>query len=289
MEWPSTKPIRGCSRSFESEIDFRRHLHDVHGLTNAIWRRPEPKPAVKRKRGADAQQKRVGAKDEGTAPKKIKFRHYRPLRLDQPVAVEPHSATAIHLPSHDTAQVGVISQEHADFDHNARVHASASSDSESSMGGISTVTSPLSSARTTPDLDLIDPRLLEPGVSGEGGITLANKVPNTPDDRPSPSNDDEDTRHDDKTVAQSCDHISSLCISGNANDHMDAGAVEATASLGRTKLHADLSWVDGGLEDGVPQEDGPAALRKRTLFSSPSPTNSASSSTPKIRGRMTSE
>lgn len=55
-----------------------------------------------------------------------------------------------------------------------------------------TLTSPLSSACTTPGLNLIDPRLLEPGVPGEDGMTLANKVSNTPDDRPSPWNDHED-------------------------------------------------------------------------------------------------
>ena len=288
MKWPSTKPICGCSGSFVSEIEFRRHLHDVHGLTNAIWRRPEPKPAVKRKRGAGAQQKRVGANVEGAAPKKIKFRHYRLLPLDQQVDVEPHSATAINLPSHDTAQAGFVNQEHADFDHNARVHGRNSSDSESSVGDISTVTSPLSSARTTHDLDLIDPRLLELGISGEGGITLATTVPNTPDDRPSPLNDDEDTRQNDRIVAQSCDHISSLCISGNACDHEDAGVVEPMASLGRTKLHADLSWVDGGsLEDEVPRYDGPAARPERTPFSSTSPVYSAPLSTPKTRGKTT--
>ncbi|KAK1141018.1 hypothetical protein N8T08_009675 [Aspergillus melleus] len=198
MEWPSMNPICGCSRSFESEIDFRRHLHDVHGLTNAIWLRPEPKPAVKRKRGTGEQQKRAAVKDEGAASKSIKFRHYRPLPLDQPVAAdaEPHSPNAVHPPSHDAAQVGIINREHADFDHNASVHARVSSDNENNVGDISTVASTLSSARTTPDLDLIDPRLLEPGVSGEGGITLANEVPDPPDDLPSSSNSDEDARHD---------------------------------------------------------------------------------------------
>ena len=288
MKWPSTKPICGCSDSVESEIEFRRHLHDVHGLTNAIWRRSEPQPAVKRKRGAGAQQKRVGANDEGAAPKKVKFQHYQPLPLDQPVAVEPHSPTAIKLPSHDTAQAGFINQPHADFDHSARVHARASSDSESSMGDISPVTFPLSSARTTPDLYLIDPKLFEPGVSGEDGITMANNVPNTPDDRPSLSNDDEDAGPHDKTVAQSCDHMSSLCISGNACDYEDAGVVEPTASPGRTKLHADLPGVDGGiLEDGLPRDDGPAARRARSPFPSTSPVYSAPSSTPKTRGKAT--
>ncbi|PYH28198.1 uncharacterized protein BO87DRAFT_453158, partial [Aspergillus neoniger CBS 115656] len=51
MEWPSIKPVCGCSALFKSEIEFCCYLHDVHGLTNVIWRRPEPKPAVKRKRG----------------------------------------------------------------------------------------------------------------------------------------------------------------------------------------------------------------------------------------------
>ncbi|KAL2802046.1 hypothetical protein BJX63DRAFT_426347 [Aspergillus granulosus] len=229
-------------------------------------------------------QKRVRANAEGAALKKIKFRHYQPVLLHRPVAAEPHSPTAVNLPPHDTAQAGFVNQQHAEFDYNARVHARASSDSESSVGGISTVTSSLSSACTTLDLDLIDPRLLEPGVSGEDDITLANKVPNTPDERPSPSNHDEDTGQDDKTVVQSCEHMSSLCISGNACDREDARVVEPTAFPGRAKPHADISWADGGsLEDGVPRGDAPAARRARTPFSSTSSLNSA----PKTRGRMT--
>ncbi|KAF9890711.1 hypothetical protein FE257_005577 [Aspergillus nanangensis] len=163
------------------------------------WK-PESKPAVKRKRGASAQPKRVRANSEEAILKKIKFRYYQPLLLYQPVAVEPHSPTAVNLPSHNTTQVGFVNQQHAEFDHTARVHVRVHSHSESSMGDISTETSPLSSARTTPDLDLIDSRLLEPAVSGEDGVTLANKVPGITHDRPSPSNDDEDTGHDDKTV-----------------------------------------------------------------------------------------
>jgi hypothetical protein len=270
MKWPSTKPICGCLASFESEIEFRRHLHDAHGLTNALWRRPEPKPAVKRKRGADAQQKRVRANAEGGALKKIKFRHYQPVLLHRPLAAEPHSPTTVSLPPHDAAQAGFVNQQHTEFDYNARVHARVCSDSESSMGGISTVTSSLSSPCTTLDLDLIDPRLLEPGVSGKDGITLANKVPNTPEKRPSPSNHDEDTGQDDKTVVQSCEHMSSPCITGNACDRADARVVEPTAFPGRAKPHADISWADGGsLEDGVPWDEAPAARRARTPFSAP--------------------
>ena len=151
------------------------------------------------------------------------------------------------------------------------------------------MTSPLSSVRTTPNLKLIDPRLLELGVLGEGGITLANKVPNNPNNRPSPSNDNEDARDDDKTVVQSYDYISSLCISGNVCNNNDAGAVEPTASLGRTKLHADLSWVNSdSLEDRVPRDDSLAARRARTLFSSTSPIYSALLSAPKSRSKITS-
>ncbi|KAL5363082.1 hypothetical protein BJX96DRAFT_177760 [Aspergillus floccosus] len=109
------------------------------------------------------------------------------------------------------------------------------------MCDISTVTSPLSSARTTPDLNLIDPRLLELVVSGEGGVTLANKVPSPPDYRLFPPNNNEDTRQDEKTVDQSCEHISSPCISGSACNHKDTRVVEPPASSGRAKPYTDLS------------------------------------------------
>ncbi|KAL2859885.1 uncharacterized protein BJX67DRAFT_368629 [Aspergillus lucknowensis] len=181
-----------------------------------------------------------------------------------------------------------VNQQHADFDHNAGVHARASSDSESSMGDTPIVTSPLSSARTTPDFNLIHPRLLEPGVSGEDGITLANKVPNTPDDRTPLSGGDEETGLHGKTMAQSGDRMTSLCISGNNCDHDDAGVVEPAASPGRTKPHADLSWVDSGsLEDGVPRDDGPEPRRDLTPFTSTSPVYSTPLSMPKTKGKTT--
>ncbi|RJE17656.1 hypothetical protein PHISCL_10006 [Aspergillus sclerotialis] len=248
-------------------------------MSSTIWRKPEPKPAVKRKRGTGPHRKRVGANEEGAAPKKIKFRHYQPLPHRQPVAVEPHSPTAVNLPTHNTVQAGFVNQQHAEFDHNARVHTRVSLDSESSMGEISTATSLRSSTRTTPDLDLIDPGFL----SQESREKMV-----TPDDRPSPSNDDEDTGQDGKTVAQSCEHMSSLYISGNTCDHEDARVVEPPASPGRAKPHADLSWVDcGSLEDSVPRGNTPTARRAPTPFSSTPLVNSALSSTPKTRGRTT--
>lgn len=286
-KWPSTTPICGCSVLFESEIEFRRHLHDVHGLTNAIWRKPEPKPAAKRKRGASAQQKRDEANDEGATPKQIKFRHYQPIPFHQPAAAEPHSHSMVDLSTHDAAQTAPVNLQHAEFDHSARVRAGLSSDSESSMSDISTVTPPLSSAHTTPDLDLIDPRILRPGVSGENDITLANTVPDAPHQRPSRSSDDEDIEQDDKTVAQSCEHMSSLRISSNARDYQDARVIEPTSSLGRTELHAGLSSVDGSsLEDGAPRDDGSAARRVQTPSPSTLPVYSAPS-TRQTRGRMT--
>jgi hypothetical protein len=276
--------IRSWGPSSTPDICNRESDH----MSPTVWRKPEPKPAVKRKGGTGAQRKRVGTNDEGETPKKIKFLHSQPVPLHRPFAVEPHLPTTINLPPHDTAQAGLVNQQHVEVDHNARVHTRASSDSEINMGDISTVTSPLSCACMTPDLDLIDPRPLEPGFSGEDGITLANTVPNTPAHRPSSSNDGEDTRQGVKTVAQSCEHSSSLCISGKACDREVARVVEPTASPGRAKPHADIAWVDGGsLEDGVHRGDTPAPRRARTPFSSSSPANFSQSLVPKTRGRMT--
>ncbi|PWY68065.1 hypothetical protein BO94DRAFT_551083 [Aspergillus sclerotioniger CBS 115572] len=239
MEWLSMNLIYGYSGLFKSEIDFCYHLYDIYGLINIVWLRPEPKPAVKRKRG--------------------------------------------------TAQAGFINREHADFDHNASVHARVSSDNENNIDDILTVVSTLSSARTIPDLDLINPRLLEPGISGAGGITLANEVPDPPDDLSSSLNCVKDARHNGNPVFQSCDRISALCINDYMNNHLDAGAVELTVSLDRTKPHIDLSWVDSkNLEDGVSQDDGPAALCDWVPSSSAYPAYSALLLTLKDKGRMVS-
>ncbi|OJJ65768.1 hypothetical protein ASPBRDRAFT_139405, partial [Aspergillus brasiliensis CBS 101740] len=48
-KWPSIIPICGCLVLFKSKIKFYYYLHDVHGLTNVIWWKLEPKPAAKRK------------------------------------------------------------------------------------------------------------------------------------------------------------------------------------------------------------------------------------------------
>ncbi|PLB48229.1 hypothetical protein P170DRAFT_360496, partial [Aspergillus steynii IBT 23096] len=47
IKWPTIDPICGCPQTFASEQEFRYHLHDVHGLTDGIWK--SRKPSLKRK------------------------------------------------------------------------------------------------------------------------------------------------------------------------------------------------------------------------------------------------
>ncbi|KAL5360971.1 hypothetical protein BJX96DRAFT_184893 [Aspergillus floccosus] len=211
-----------------------------------------------------AQQKRDEANDEGAAPKKIKFRYYQPLPLHRPAAAEPHLHSVVNLSTHDAAQAAPVNLQYAEFDYSARVRAGLSSDSESSTSDISTVTPPLSSARTTPDLNLIDPRLLRPGISGENDITSANMVNDTSVQQPSPSSDDEDTGQDDRTVAQSCERMSSLRTSSNARNYQDARVIEPTASPGSAEVQTGLSGVDSSsLEDKALRDDSSAGRRVR--------------------------
>lgn len=75
VEWPTSKPICGCSQSFKSERNFRYHLHNVHKLADGIWK--SRKVTSKRKRAAK-EPACVDEKAQEPKLKEIKFLHYNP-------------------------------------------------------------------------------------------------------------------------------------------------------------------------------------------------------------------
>jgi hypothetical protein len=164
--WPTADPVCGCSQSFASERDFRYHLHDVHGLADGIWK--PGKSTSKRKRDTKTEAASIEDKPQEPKTKKIQFRHYQP----------PNQ----HLQAADSRELSTPTQTRASVSKPAiftfweypcppsysSSSAPSSPVSESGTAGISAPTSPLSSLRTTPDLELIDPRILDPLWPGNG-------------------------------------------------------------------------------------------------------------------------
>jgi len=166
VEWPTIGPICGCSESFASERDFRYHLHDVHGLADGIWK--PKKAALKRKRAAKGPPC-VDEKAQEPKPEKIRFRHYQPLNQHLQTADSHGRSTTIHTLAGVPTQTNVTFWEYPCPPSNSSSGASGSSTSESNTADISAPSSPLSSLRTTADLELIDPRILDPLWPGNGG------------------------------------------------------------------------------------------------------------------------
>lgn len=75
--WPMMKSLCGCAQTFDDERGLRHHLHDVHGLNNAIWL--NPKLPRKRKRSCKGETQGTSTKHK-EPPKKLRFYRYPPPR-----------------------------------------------------------------------------------------------------------------------------------------------------------------------------------------------------------------
>lgn len=172
VEWPTNGPICGCSQLFESERDFRYHLHDVHGLADGIWK--PRKLTMKRKRAAKTEPACADEKVQEPKLKKIQFQHYKPLHQHLKTPDSHEWPMTIQAPVPVPAQASSTFWEYPCPPSYPSSDALGSLASESGTADISAPTSPLSSLRTTPDLELIDPRILDPLWSGSGGPLFIN-------------------------------------------------------------------------------------------------------------------
>lgn len=170
VEWPTSEPICGCSRSFKSERDFRYHLHDVHKLADGIWK--SRRVTSKRKRAAK-EPACVDEKAQEPKPKEIKFRHYNPPNKRLQTVDSHERSTIIQTLAPVPTQTNFTFCGYPCPPSNSIGVTSGSSASESNTADASASTSPLSSLRTTPDLELIDPRILDPVWFGGGEPTGA--------------------------------------------------------------------------------------------------------------------
>lgn len=85
FDWPLKESVCGCIQLVGSESDFRYHLHDVHGLTDKIWKTSKPRTSRKRVRTESAGGRR---KDGRPSAKEIRFHYYQPQCQDRQQAVE---------------------------------------------------------------------------------------------------------------------------------------------------------------------------------------------------------
>ncbi|KAJ5829188.1 uncharacterized protein N7525_007441 [Penicillium rubens] len=150
-----TKPICGCSQSFHNERDLRLHLHDAHGLKETIWQNPKLPSKRKRTCKLEAQISSTGPQ-EGHS-KKARFYHYSHPSHEREDCVPEGSSFPVPalLPSVEGNLEQYSGQSICD-------KYSVSNRSNSVEPCFSELVSSPSSGPTTPGLEAIDPRILEP-------------------------------------------------------------------------------------------------------------------------------
>ncbi|KAL2700119.1 hypothetical protein AAEP93_008642 [Penicillium crustosum] len=149
------KPICGCSQIFNNERDLRNHLHDAHGLKETIWQE-NPKLPNKRKRTCKVESQCSSTEPGEEHPKKIRFHHYTPpCHEREHVPEESFVPVPALLPSVEENLEQYSGPSMCD-------KYSTSSRSNSVELCFLEASPPPSSGPTTPGLEAIDPRILEP-------------------------------------------------------------------------------------------------------------------------------
>ncbi|KAI3089189.1 hypothetical protein DTO012A9_10084 [Penicillium roqueforti] len=148
------KPICGCSQIFNNERDLRNHLHDAHGLKKTIWQ--DPKLPNKRKRTCKVEPQCSSTELGEEHPKKIRFHYYTPpCHEREHVLKESFVPVPSLLPSVEENLEQYSGPSMCD-------KYSTRSRSDSVELCFLEASPPPSSGPTTPGLEAIDPRGLEP-------------------------------------------------------------------------------------------------------------------------------
>lgn len=112
----------------------------------------------------------------------------------------------------------------------------SSSASKSNTADASASTSPLSSLHTTPDLELIDPRILNPHWSGNSTSTAVNKKCDASDPAACSNNGDMSIIHEEMTDGLATNHLGAL--------HLDSLDQEGSGATADTKLMSTSAVLD---------------------------------------------
>lgn len=154
ISWPATTSVCGCSQTFENERELRHHLHDVHGLNDTIWR--NPKLPRKRKRTSKIEPQILSQKSGAEYSKNVRFHRYPPPHQEH----EYQLSNNIFVPT-PTVNSFIMEYPQKHYCSSRSEKSSSSTGSSSVVSYFSAANSPLSSRPTTPELDVIDPRILE--------------------------------------------------------------------------------------------------------------------------------
>lgn len=164
-QWSTKKPMCGCLRTFDTERELRHHLHDAHMLNEAIWQ--SPKPPRKRKRACKVETQGHSTKPEEERHRKARF--YRYLPPTQEREHQPSNNIFVPIPT-----VNPFIEVHPEKYSYSSISEKPLSSSRNSSACFSAAHSPLSSRPTTPGLEVIDPRILEPFDFNKGNGFQSN-------------------------------------------------------------------------------------------------------------------
>ncbi|KAJ5917592.1 hypothetical protein N7466_011146 [Penicillium verhagenii] len=157
-----TKPTCGCGQNFDNERGLRHHLHDAHGINKAIWLNPKTPRKRKRAFKVEAQSPATEPEPEGRCFKKFRFYRYPPPRHEHEDQLLDKTFLSVPI-------LQSFIEEHPDRDYSVDPSdQSIKSSTSSSVVSCFSATTSLSSSRpTTPGLEVIDPRILEPSEIDE--------------------------------------------------------------------------------------------------------------------------
>ena len=223
VEWPTSEPICGCSQSFKSDRDFRYHLHDVHKLADGIWK--SRRVTSKRKRAAK-ESACVDEKAQEPKPKEIKFRHYNPPNQCLQTVDSHERPTIIQTLAPVPMQTNFTFCGYPCPSSYSSGVTSGSSASESNTADASASTSPLSSLRTTPDLELIDPRILDPHWVGNSTSTAINETCGASDPVACSNNGDMSIIHEEMTDDLAINHLDTLRLGSLDQERSGTTAIQ---------------------------------------------------------------
>ncbi|KAJ5711789.1 hypothetical protein N7488_005945 [Penicillium malachiteum] len=161
-QWHGAKPICGCGQTFDNELGLRHHLHDAHGLHKAIWLNPKTPRKRKHACKVEAQRPSNEPEPEGQCFKKLRFYRYPPPRHEHEYQLLDN--TFLSVP---TLQSFIEEHPEQDYGLDLSGQSTKNGTSSSVVSCFSATSSPSSSRPTTPGLEVIDPRILEPSEIDE--------------------------------------------------------------------------------------------------------------------------
>ena len=193
----------------------------------------------------------VDEKAQKPKPKEIKFRHYNPPNQCLQTDDSHERSTIIQTLAPVPTQTSFTFCGYPCPSSYSSSVTSGSSASESNTADASASTSPLSSLRTTPDLEVIDPRILDPHWVGNSTSTAIDETCGASNPVACSNNGDMSIIHEEMTDDMAINHLDALSL--DSLDQEGSGTTADTKLMSTSAVPDNVrpSSPDVGPMDGL--------------------------------------